>query len=138
MRTHKRAQREKGVVFTLVSCEGFSSFRSRPESTEKQHRLHDERCIIFRRKEVKVLIVLSSQTTWGMLHFLRMIMRLESIKLSVLKKQRYLVWRRLGGQELTTLVSKGAFSSLELMPNESGGPRGSEFLISGGVRRMIA
>lgn len=78
MRTHKRAQREKGVVFTLVSCEGVSSFRSRPESTEKQYRLHDERYIIFGGKEVKVLIVLSSQTTWGMLHLLRMIMRLES------------------------------------------------------------
>lgn len=63
MRTHKGAQREKGVVVTLVSCEGISSFRSRPGCTEKQHRLHDERCIIFGRKEVKVLIVLSIQIT---------------------------------------------------------------------------
>lgn len=78
MRTHKGAQREKGVVVTLVSCEGISSFRSRPGSTEKHQRLYDERCKISGRKEMKVLIVLSIQTTWGMLHLLRMIMRLES------------------------------------------------------------
>lgn len=101
--------------------------------TEKQHKLHDERCIIFGRKEVKVLIVMSIQITWGVLHLLRMIMRLESYKLNVLKKQRYLVWRRIRGQGLNTFVRKGAISFLELMSNESGDPRGSEFLIPRGM-----
>lgn len=45
------------------------------------------------------------------------------IKLSVLKREEYLSWRRLRGQGFIDLLIKERFSFLELMFNETGAPR---------------
>lgn len=76
------SQGRKGSDY-IVSCESIFSFRSRRRSragsTKKQHSLHEQRSRLFRRKEVKVLFALGVQTTWGMLHLLRVVTGVESI-----------------------------------------------------------
>lgn len=52
----KGIQGGEGAVVTLVFCEGIFSSRCRTGCTMEQHRLCEQRSIMFVRKEVKSLI----------------------------------------------------------------------------------